>query len=182
MRPSSSSFACAWVWWWPTWPALVAHRLPGFSTSGCGIGATAQVLRDVFPAASLEGIDASSASIDAARALGVHDAQFHLSKDNQLPFASGSFDLIYSNGTFHHIDHGDHPSIFAELSRVLRPGGQAFIFENNPLNPLTVWGMRQNPFDRAAKLLFPWYLRRLLHHAGLHARAPQYFTYSFRSS
>jgi len=144
---------------------------------GCGIGATGQALRERFPTASLDGVDSSAASLDAARALNVSDARFHFSEGPTLPFEDETFDVIYSNGTFHHIDHAEHPAVFRELARVLRRGGHAFVFENNPLNPLTVRGMRQNPFDAGTKMLFPWYLRRQMGRPGLRARAPQYYVF-----
>jgi SAM-dependent methyltransferase len=144
---------------------------------GCGIGATEKVLRERFPAAIIDGVDASAESIKAAEATGLRDVTFHFSESDRLPFGDASFDLVYSNGTFHHIDHGKHAAVFAELRRVLRPGGHLFVFENNPLNPLMVRGMRNNPFDAGTKMLFPWYLRRVVRGAGLFARAPKYYVF-----
>src|ERR1017187_596688 len=102
---------------------------------GCGIGATEKILRDRFPAASIHRVDASAESGKAADSMGLRDGPFHFPKGEPLPFEDGAFDLVYSNGTFHHIDHGKHPAVFAELRRVLRPGGHLFVFEKNPLNP-----------------------------------------------
>jgi SAM-dependent methyltransferase len=144
---------------------------------GCGIGATEKVLRDRFPGALIEGVDSSAESLRAAEALGLRDVKFHFAEGESLPFPDASFDLIYSNGTFHHIDHGKHGAVFAELKRVLRSGGHLFVFENNPLNPLMVRGMRQNPFDAGTKMLFPWYLRKVVRQAALRARAPRYYVF-----
>jgi ubiquinone/menaquinone biosynthesis C-methylase UbiE len=102
---------------------------------------------------------------------------FHYSEHTALPFPADSFDVIYSNGTFHHIDHAAHAAVLRELARVLRPGGHLFVFENNPLNPLTVLNMRRNPFDKGAKMLAPWYLRKLERGAGMRARAPRYYVF-----
>jgi hypothetical protein len=52
-----------------------------------------------------------------------------------------------------------------------------FIFENNPFNPLTVWNMHNNPFDKGTKMLFPRYLRRLLDGAGLRAQSPKFYVF-----
>jgi ubiquinone/menaquinone biosynthesis C-methylase UbiE len=144
---------------------------------GCGIGATEKVLRDRFPSASIDGVDPSAESLRAAGALALPDVTFHLSQSERLPFPDGSFDLVYSNGTFHHIDHAKHAAVFGELRRVLRSGGHLFVFENNPLKPLTVRVMRQNPFDAGTKMLFPWYLRSLVRRADLTARAPRYYVF-----
>jgi SAM-dependent methyltransferase len=152
---------------------------------GCGIGATEKSLRARFPGSQIDGIDESAESIKAAEALGLPGVTFHLAPGDlargevpfRLPFDADSFDLVYSNGTFHHIDHARHGAIFGELRRVLRPGGHLFVFENNPFNPLMVRGMRQNPFDAGTKMLFPGYLRRLVRRAGLTARTPKYYVF-----
>jgi SAM-dependent methyltransferase len=43
----------------------------------------------------------------------------------KLPFAAESFDIVYSNGVLHHT--ADTEGAFAEVHRVLRPGGKAVI-------------------------------------------------------
>jgi ubiquinone/menaquinone biosynthesis C-methylase UbiE len=144
---------------------------------GCGIGETERIMRERFPDAHIDGVDSSPESIKAANRLGVRDVTFHVSERVDLPFPAASFDLIYSNGTFHHMDHGTHPAVFREIERVLKPGGHLFVFENNPLNPLTVLGMRRNPFDQGTKMLFPWYLRRLERDAGLRVNALAYYVF-----
>ncbi len=144
---------------------------------GCGIGATETQLRERFPQARLDGVDSSRESLNAAESLGLRDATFTFSESDTLPFAEASFDLVYSNGTFHHIPHEKHPKVLAELARVLKPGGDLFIFENNPLNPLTVRGMRNNPFDRGTKMVFPWSLRARVAAAGLRATTPYFYVF-----
>jgi ubiquinone/menaquinone biosynthesis C-methylase UbiE len=144
---------------------------------GCGIGETARVLREKVGGAIVQGVDASERSLATARALEVPGASFHLIEGVRLPFEDSSFDLVYSNGTFHHIDRSEHPAALAEAARVLRPGGHAFIFENNPLNPLMVHNMRHNPFDANAKMLSPWYLRRMMRRAGLATQDPRYYAF-----
>jgi ubiquinone/menaquinone biosynthesis C-methylase UbiE len=144
---------------------------------GCGIGETAKILRRKIDGAIVHGVDPSGESLATARALDVKGATFHLIDGVRLPFEDSSFDLVYSNGTFHHIDRSEHRAALAEAARVLRPGGHAFVFENNPLNPLMVHNMRHNPFDANAKMLFPWYLRRMMRGAGLVTRGPRYYAF-----
>ena len=62
---------------------------------------------------------------------------------------------------------------------MLRPGGHLFVFENNPLNPVTVREMRRSPIDRGTKVLFPWYLRRLERDVAglLRARGPRFYVF-----
>jgi SAM-dependent methyltransferase len=144
---------------------------------GCGIGATEQSMHRRWPSAELTGIDPSPESIKAAERLQIPRATFHVSRGNDLPFPDASFDVVYSNGTFHHIDHADHPAVFREIARVLRPGGHAFICENNPYNPLTVREMRRAPIDAGAKMLYPHYLARLQRRAGLRVNAKRFYVF-----
>jgi SAM-dependent methyltransferase len=58
-----------------------------------------------------------------------------------LPFADGSFDLVYTMGTIEHID--EYQQALEEIERVLRPGGTAIVGVpdkwNVFLRPLMVW-------------------------------------------
>jgi len=157
-----------------SWGESSPQRILDF---GCGIGATLAQIREAFPRASLDGIDSSPKSVEVAENLRLRDARFHHSEASELPFPTGTFDLVYSNGTFHHISPALREAIFAELARVLRPGGHAFIFENNPLNPVMVREMHRNPFDADARMLFPWQLRSHLRLSGLRARSPRYYVF-----
>lgn len=89
---------------------------------GCGIGKDARYLCE----AGVEycGLDYSFHSVRLARQ---HLAQAGLPQRflnadaAQVPFAGGSFDLVFSIGVLHHVD--DTPAACRELLRVLRPGG-----------------------------------------------------------
>lgn len=134
---------------------------------GCGIGATEIQMRSRFGAAQIVGVDVSEASIAAARQRGLQGVTFETIKPNApLPLADGSVDIVYSNGTFHHIPHEDHAFIFSEMHRVLKPGGKVFIFENNFFNPVTLFAMSRNPFDADACTIAPPKMRRRISAAG----------------
>ncbi len=51
----------------------------------------------------------------------------------QMPFASGSFDAVYSMGTIEHFAESERA--FAEIARVLRPGGVAIVGVPNRHDP-----------------------------------------------
>ena len=57
-----------------------------------------------------------------------------LSDGEHLPFADGSFDVVYSNGVLHHTP--DTAGSIREVHRVLRPGGVAkiMLYHRNSLN------------------------------------------------
>jgi SAM-dependent methyltransferase len=61
----------------------------------------------------------------------------------QLPFARGSFDLVYIQHVLHHI--GDVGLALAEVYRCLRPGGVLFLVETVEDNPLIRWGRSLHP-------------------------------------
>ncbi|MGB0670291.1 MAG: class I SAM-dependent methyltransferase [Rhodospirillales bacterium] len=79
-------------------------------------------------------VTACDITFDRARATA---AKFHLLADRaegcnalqsdaeNLPFADGTFDIVYSNGVLHHTV--DTEKAIAEVHRVLKPGGQAVI-------------------------------------------------------
>lgn len=49
-----------------------------------------------------------------------------------LPFAGGAFDAVIANYMLYHVP--DRPRTFAEIVRVLRPGGRLFATTNGPNN------------------------------------------------
>ena len=61
------------------------------------------------------------------------------------------------------------------MRRVLKPGARFFLFEHNPLNPLTVRVVRNIPFDRGVVLLRPSYAVGLMQDAGFRASPPHYY-------
>jgi SAM-dependent methyltransferase len=146
---------------------------------GCGIGNSEGFLRRYLPRAEIHGIDLSCRSIDLARErhrglAGVHFAPFD---GCHLPFAP-PFDLIFVANVLHHVPRAEHPATLALLRRALDPCGLLFIFEHNPLNPVTARAVHECPFDRGAVMLPPLYSRRAVRRAGLRVLA-QRFTLFF---
>lgn len=88
-------------------------------------------------AARFEGIDISDEAVakagERARRLGLADAAFRVMNAEALDYADGSFDLVYGRGILHHLDLD---RAFAEIARVLRPGGLAVFTEPMGHNPL----------------------------------------------
>jgi trans-aconitate 2-methyltransferase len=86
---------------------------------GCGPGNVTAILKQRFPAASVQGIDGSEAMVENARAAAP-----------SCTFALGDFatwqpvtppDLIYSNAALHWV--GEHETLFPRLVSLLAPGG-----------------------------------------------------------
>ena len=67
----------------------------------------------------------------------------------------------------HHVAPPERPAFFAELARVVRPGGLVAVVEHNPLNPLTRLAVARCEFDEDAVLARPREVSRRLREAGL---------------
>ena len=61
----------------------------------------------------------------------------------RLPFADGSFDMIYIQHVLHHI--GNVERALQEVRRCLRPNGILFLIETVEDNPVIRWGRRLYP-------------------------------------
>lgn len=119
---------------------------------GCGIGSSIPHLARHFPTASIYGLDVSGESLQIAQAANP-GVSFGLIGETTLPLPDASMDIAFAACVFHHIAPAARLRWIAELRRVLKPSGQLFIFEHNPLNPLTQKVVRECPFDDDAILL-----------------------------
>lgn len=145
----------------------LVHRLGARPVSsvldfGCGTGNATPVLLEAFHEPKLFGYDVSTESLDRAR----HTWGHHPTTS----FIDGTPDqqvaLAHTNGVFHHIPKQDRADCVRFIWEALEPGGILAFFENNPLNPLMVYSMKQVAFDRDAVTLFPWESWNLLRRGG----------------
>jgi len=129
-------------------------------------------------ARSAIGIDLSHTAVARARAR--HARLKGLVADaRRLPFKSGSFDSVVSTSTLDHFGQAtDIEAAFAELNRILRPGGELVITMDNTRNPILALRERiQAPLLWLG--IVPYFtgascdaggLRRLLTEAGFEVR------------
>jgi len=102
---------------------------------GCGMGT--DLLQFARGGARCVGIDLTPRSVEISRhrfALYGAPGTFMISDGEQLPFASDTFDVVYSNGVLHHTP--DTAGAIREVHRVLRPGGTAkvMLYHRHSLN------------------------------------------------
>ncbi|TMF24148.1 MAG: class I SAM-dependent methyltransferase, partial [Chloroflexi bacterium] len=85
---------------------------------GCGTGRLLRGAAEVFPNARLEGVDAAGEMVRQAQALLLVESRIRVQQAvaERLPFADGSFDLVFSTMTFHH--WADQRRGVAEVARV----------------------------------------------------------------
>ena len=127
---------------------------------GCGIGNVTRALADGFR--EVHGFDPSAESLKVARER-IPSATFHASIHGVPANYFGSAVL---SGVLHHVPRPDRPAVLKDVLSKLRPGGRLYVFEHNPLNPVTQRTVKTCPFDDDADLLWPWQARRLLKEAG----------------
>jgi|WetSurMetagenome_2_1015567.scaffolds.fasta_scaffold219431_2 trans-aconitate methyltransferase len=144
---------------------------------GCGTGVTETYLRSFFPDSIIYGVDVSTESIKEAEKHPLDNIFFSNAETLAKQFDEGFFDLIYSNGTFHHIARTTHPAVLAMLFKLLNNDGDMFIFENNPFNPLMRRAMRKNPFDKEAELITPGYLKKALRSTGFFVNTTRFYVF-----
>jgi ubiquinone/menaquinone biosynthesis C-methylase UbiE len=109
----------------------LGHRFRGderLLDSGCGDGSVARLLRERV--GDVVAIDVEPS--DAWQ--GEPGLTFRVANAENLPFADGSFDLVHSKDSLHHMESPERA--LAEYRRVLKPDGTALIVESNRYNPV----------------------------------------------
>lgn len=136
---------------------------------GCGTGSSAKYIRQYLPNVSIYGADVSAESIKVAKRTNknINNVKFASFDGTNIPFDE-LFDIIFVANVFHHIRRDKHKSVIKNIYKKLNRNGLLFIFELNPLNPLTMFVAIMNDyrFDKNANLLNPFYTQKMLRIAG----------------
>ncbi|MDY7103095.1 MAG: GNAT family N-acetyltransferase [Actinomycetota bacterium] len=113
-------------------PFALADLHPGEDVLDLGSGGGIDVLlsaRRIGPDGTAHGVDATAEMVDLARAnaaaAGVTNAVFHEGSIDRLPLPDASVDVVLSNCVVNLV--ADKAAVFAEVRRVLRPGGRVAI-------------------------------------------------------
>jgi len=112
---------------------------------GSGAGTDSLVaVQMVGPSGHVTGVDMTEAMLAKARTaashMGVTNVEFVEAEAENLPFADGSFDVVISNGVIDLIP--DKDAVFAEIFRVLEPGGRIQIADVTIQSPVSEEGRR----------------------------------------
>lgn len=94
---------------------------------GCGDGGVARLLRERGARVVAVDLEPSPAWQNEP------GLTFSVADGEALPFPDGSFDLVHSKDSLHHMNHPERA--LAEYRRVLGPGGAALIIEANRFCP-----------------------------------------------
>jgi SAM-dependent methyltransferase len=141
----------------------VARRALDF---GAGVGYSVPFFARHLPDARVTCLDVSRKSLEAGAARHGATAEFRHFDGRRIPYADGTFDVALASCVFHHIPHAEHVELLGEIRRVLAPGARLFVFEHNPLNPLTRHAVNTCEFDVHAKLVGAGTMRRRALAAG----------------
>lgn len=133
---------------------------------GAGVGTSVPYWREAFQKASITCLDVSLRSLEIARGRYPGIAEYRSFDGVTIPFPAYSFDVVFAACVFHHVDASQHVRLLGELLRVLTDSGRLFVFEHNPLNPLTRYVVNACPFDINAKLISAGAMRARLRAAG----------------
>ena len=100
---------------------------------GCGAGGPTCLLASRFNAKRVVGIDIGAYQVERAREAAMQQGlsdkmSFQQVEGDQLPFEVDSFDAVFSKDVIVHIEN--KAGLFAEMIRILRPGGRLIISDH----------------------------------------------------
>ena len=128
-------------------PWALGRLVPGERVLDLGSGAGTDSLiaaQMVGEGGKVTGVDMTPEMLARARAaaaeMGAANVEFVEAEAEQLPFADASFDVVISNGVIDLVP--DKDAVFAELHRVLAPGGRLQIADVTIQNPVSAEGRR----------------------------------------
>lgn len=151
----------------------------------CGPGWLTAELAKSFP--SIEGCDGSHLFVEHARKTYPNLKFIETNLNNTLPYSDNEFDTLIMSMAAHDIE--DQSKTFAELYRILKPGGKLMLTIVNPYysDPVGVWkrGVIGRLFSKMPRLLvrpYHWVTNQSAHTARKtvqHNKTLQRYFYTF---
>jgi ubiquinone/menaquinone biosynthesis C-methylase UbiE len=93
---------------------------------GCGTGTLATLIKHFYPEVEVVGLDPDPKALARARRKAAEAAvsiQFDQGFGDELPYATASFDRVFSSFMFHHLPPNEKGKTLRAVRRVLKPGG-----------------------------------------------------------
>lgn len=151
------------------WPDLWTDPALPLLDYGCGTAALLRLLRAAGVPGPMTGTDVSAGMLrEAARGwpAGATPPSFRTQDGAATGLADESYGAAVISAVLHHVPPAERTAVYAELHRVLRPGGRLVVFEHNPWNPVTRYVVARTPIDADAILLPRTETMRALKDAG----------------
>lgn len=140
---------------------------------GCGIGRNIRFFKTYFPDSNIEGCDISDKSLKIAREENP-EIKFSLINDDFINANVNKYDVIFISCVFHHIAPELRNEVIKNIYQILKSGGNLFIFEHNPYNPVTLKIVKDCIWDKDAILLKPKETRELIKYVNLNEKTFNY--------
>jgi ubiquinone/menaquinone biosynthesis C-methylase UbiE len=99
---------------------------------GCGTGNLAILVKTVYPAVEIVGLDPDQKALDRARQKADRrrvTVQLDRGFSDELPYPDESYDRVLSAFMFHHLKRDEKEQSLHEIRRVLRPGGSLHLLD-----------------------------------------------------
>lgn len=99
---------------------------------GCGTGTLATSIKQLYPTVDVVGLDPDPKALTRARNKAQRatvSIQFDQGFSDELPYADGSFNRVFSSFMFHHLQADLKERTLREARRVLAPGGSLHLLD-----------------------------------------------------
>ncbi len=112
---------------------------------GCGTGRLLGRLAAKYPSLQGTGLDFSAEMLRQAHRANRHRPRLIFVQGNaaSLRFADEQFDAVFNTLSFLHYSEPDQ--VFAEIHRVLRPGGSFYLVDPTTMKPTEIWRVPVSP-------------------------------------
>ncbi len=118
---------------------------------GCGTATLIILIKKAHPDAEVIGLDIDPKILEIAKSkIRTEGLNITLDQGNarDLPYPDNSFDLVVSSLVFHHLTRENKARTFAEIFRILKPGGELHVAD---------FGTPQNILMYLVSLVFRWF-------------------------
>jgi len=102
--------------------------------TGCGTGSMIEELAALFPDSRFTGIDLTPRMVTIARRRQLPNAEFLAGDSESLQFSDACFDVVTCINSFRYYPNPD--KFFADVNRVLRPGGYLVLLDHTAGPPV----------------------------------------------
>ena len=99
---------------------------------GCGTGTLVVLVKRLHPDVVVTGLDPDPRALERAERKAARAGlmvRFDRGFSDELPYPEASFDRVFSSFMFHHLEAESKAKTFAEVRRVLRPGGSLHLVD-----------------------------------------------------